>query len=104
MNAKNLIAGWIAATAVALPLSLYAADEVINPKDANPLKAEKAPKAVNPPMAAEPIKPGTVDKPPVAVAPGTMDTPPKPAAPGTLDQNVRNPDIEIRKGEKPVPK
>jgi hypothetical protein len=56
------------------------------------------------PKAAEPIKPGTIDKPPQAVAPGTMDAPPKPAAPGTLDRNAINPDVEIQKGQKPVPR
>ncbi len=57
----------------------------------------------HPRMQGEAVKLGTVDRPPIAVAPGTMDTPPKPVAPGTLDNNVRNPDIEGRKGEKPVP-
>jgi hypothetical protein len=33
-----------------------------------------------------------------------MDAPPKPAAPGTLDRNVINPDVEIKKGQKPVPR
>ena len=82
-------------------VNLYAADSAQS-RDEPAQKSE--PKSVNPPNVAEPVKPGTIDKPPTAVAPGTMDAPPKPAAPGTLDKNVRNPDVEIQKGEKPVPK
>ena len=81
--------------------ALYAADPGASSKE---LIEKGEPKSVNPPKAAEPVKPGTTDKPPQVVAPGTTDAPPKPAAPGTLDKNVINPDVQIQKGEKPVPK
>jgi hypothetical protein len=98
MCAKDVIIGLVAVVIVALPLSLDAAVA------ADPPKVEMNQKSVNPPNMDAPVKPGTVDKPPQPVAPGTIDAPPKPAAPGTLDRNVINPDLEIRKGEKPVPK
>ena len=92
---------WLSAACLLVAAAgTYAADAAAPAGDA--MKGE--PKSVNPPKAAEPIKPGTIDKPPQAVAPGTMDAPPKPAAPGTLDRNVINPDVEIQKGQKPVPR
>ena len=102
MDTKHSIAMWLSAAGLlSAAITSYAADPE-SPKGELAQKAE--PKSVNPPNAAEPIKPGTLDKPPIAVAPGTMDATPKPAAPGTLDRNVINPDVEIKKGQKPVPR
>lgn len=90
-----------AVAALLTSVNLYAA-EPGQPKDEPAQKNER--KSLNPPAAAEPVMPGTIDRPPQAIAPGTVDTPPKPAAPGTLDKNVRNPDVEIQKGAKPIPR
>ena len=102
MDIKHSIALCLSAAGLLLSAAVsYAAD----PETQKGEPAKKAePKSVNPPNAAEPIKPGTLDRPPMAVAPGTMDAPPKPVAPGTLDRNVINPDIGIQKGLKPVPR
>ena len=81
-------------------INAYAADTAPQKGDSPRSKSE----SVNPPKAADPVKPGTMDRMPQGVAPGTADAPPKPAAPGTLDKNVINPDVEIQKGQKPVPR
>ena len=102
MQSKSSSAVWLsAACLLGAVAGAYAADAVPQPGDS--IKKGE-PNSVNPPRAAEPIRPGTIDKPPQAVAPGTMDAPPKPAAPGTLDRNVINPDVEIQKDRKPVPR
>jgi hypothetical protein len=101
MGTKRSIAMLSVVAAVLAAANLYAAD--VGPK-ADDSTQNSPSKSVNPPSAAEPVKPGTLDKPPQAVAPGTLDAPPKPAAPGTLDKNVINPDVEIQKGVKPVPR
>src|SRR5471030_1375391 len=95
MDRKLSIGIFFALATALMAIDLYAAVAV--PGDAN-TQAE----SVNSPTAAEPVIPGTLDKPPQPVAPGTLDAPPKPVAPGTLDKNVINPDDEIRKGEKPI--
>ena len=102
MHTKRSIATWLSAAGLLFTAAVSCAADPESQKGEPAQKAE--PKSVNPPTAAEPIKPGTLDKPPLAVAPGTMDAPPKPAAPGTLDKNVINPDVEIQKGLKPVPR
>ena len=102
MGTKRLIAMWLSAAGLLFTSITSCAADPESQKGEPAQKAE--PKSVNTPNAAEPIKPGTLDRPPMAVAPGTMDAPPKPAAPGTLDRNVINPDVQIKKGEKPVPR
>jgi hypothetical protein len=101
MDTKRIVAMLLIATASAAGVQVYAADTP--PADVRK-DAGKQGGSVNPPMAAEPVKPGTSDRLPQAVAPGTADAPPKPIAPGTLDNNVRNPDAEIRSTGKPIPK
>jgi len=102
MDTKRSLAMWLSAAGLLFTVAgSYGADQELQ-KGVPAQKAER--KSLNPPNAAEPIKPGTLDRPPMAVAPGTMDAPPKPAAPGTLDRNVINPDVQIKKGEKPVPR
>jgi len=102
MESKRSVAVWLSAAGLLFTAAVSCAADPESKKGEPAQKSE--PKSVNPPNAAEPIKPGTLDKPPIAVAPGTMDAPPKPAAPGTLDRNVINPDVEIKKGQKPVPR
>jgi hypothetical protein len=102
METRRLTAVWLSAAGLFFSaVGLHAADPGASTKE---LIEKGEPKSVNPPKAAEPVKPGTTDKPPQIVAPGTTDAPPKPAAPGTLDKNVINPDVQIQKGEKPVPR
>jgi hypothetical protein len=101
MDTKRSGAIWLSAVSLLISAAgLYAADS----GQAGEPAQKSEPKSVNPPKAAEPMKPGTIDKPAQAVAPGTLDAPPKPGAPGTLDKNVINPDAEIQKGQKPVPR
>jgi hypothetical protein len=101
MDTKRIVAMLLIAAPSAAGVDVYAAD--MPPADVRK-DAGKQGGSVNPPMAAEPVNPGTSDRLPQAVAPGTADAPPKPVAPGTLDNNVRNPDAEIRSTGKPVPK
>jgi hypothetical protein len=103
MDRKPSIAICLVTVAAMLPcVNAQAADAA--PKADEPRTEKDKEKSVNSPEAAEPVKPGTLDKIPQVVAPGTMDAPPKPVAPGTLDKNVINPDVEIQKGLKPVPR
>ena len=102
MKTGHAYAMWLAAAVALLP-AVNACSADVAPPAGEPSK-DDGKKAVNPPKAAEPVKPGTLDKPPQPVAPGTLDAPPKPAAPGTLDKNVINPDVEIQKSGKPIPR
>ena len=107
MDGKRSIVMGLLLGAATLPAShLYAADAV--PQASDPHRdledQVKSLKSLNSPLAAEPVIPGTLDKPPQPVAPGTLDAPPKPIAPGTLDKNVINPDAEIQGKGKPIPR
>ena len=72
----------------------WAADVVRDNELCIPPKCDPS-KSVNPPRAAEPVRPGAADNMPRAVAPGTRDEMPKPKVPGTADDPIIVPDKNI---------